>query len=113
MPAIAPGLRPERGVAAAAAALVVDAGAAAGEAVGEAVGDALGDEELVLVPPGGTDSSGNFYSCQLDPSFHRHEDRLYLAWLQHERRLLSTFSLDLQAGRSIRIDHSDHAIIDA
>lgn len=54
---------------AAAAALVVDAGAAVGEAVGEAVGDALEDEELLPVAPGGTDSSGNFYSCQLDSSF--------------------------------------------
>lgn len=109
MPAIAPGLRPERGVAAAAAALVVDAGAA----VGDAVGDALEDEELALVvAPGGTDSSGNFYSCQLVLSFHQSEGILYLAWLQHERRLLSSFPLNLQAGGSIRIDHSDHAIID-
>ena len=49
---------------AAAAALVVEAGAD----VGEAVGDALEDEELALLAPGGTDSSGNFYSCQLVPS---------------------------------------------
>ncbi len=108
MPAIAPALRPERGVTAAAAALVVDAGAA----VGEVVGDVLEDEELALVAPGGTDSSGNFYSCQLDLFFHRPDNRLYLAWLQHERRLLSTFPLNLQAGGSIRIDHSDHTIID-
>ncbi len=59
MPAIAPGLRPERGVTAAAAALVVDAGAA----VGEVVDDVLEGEELALLAPGGTDSSGNFYSC--------------------------------------------------
>lgn len=77
MPAIAPGLRPERGVTAAAAALVVEAGAA----VEEAVGDALEDEELALLAPGGTDSSGNFYSCQLVPSFYRPEEILYLAWL--------------------------------
>jgi hypothetical protein len=59
---MAPGLRPDCCVTAAAA-LVVDAGALEVEAVGFAVGDALDDEELDPVAPGEVDSSGQ--SCSL------------------------------------------------